>query len=215
MTRARTKPKARFALNDGLNLHSRARTRKRRMVRRKRDRALNQENTMMPSNSKIMRDMNAKTIQGIDEYFSKIKHITLDGTVYTVAELKALFQRNTNALNAAEAGHVKLKQLVKAQRESNAATMRVRRALRNYLLAQYGPEALHVLADFGFVRQRATPTVETKSLAVIKMLATRDARHTLGKRQRAKIKGELAAASSDVLAADNGTRLNGPTGSRT
>ena len=46
------------------------------------------------------------------------------------------------------------------------------------------------LADFGFtVRKRATQTAEQKAAAALKRKATREARHTMGSKQRLKLTG--------------------------
>jgi hypothetical protein len=50
------------------------------------------------------------------------------------------------------------------------------------------------LGDFGFQNPtRKAPSEATKAAAVAKRAATRGARHTMGKRQKAQIKGEVQA----------------------
>lgn len=69
-------------------------------------------------------------------------------------------------------------------------------AVRAALLAAF-KDQIEILADFGLV-PRAVPvlTPEEKQAAVAKAKATRAARHTMGKRQKAAITGVTAAAAS-------------------
>ncbi len=54
-----------------------------------------------------------------------------------------------------------------------------------------------VLGDFGFSSpKRQTPDEATKAAAVGKRAATRAARHTMGKRQKAGIKGAVSLATT-------------------
>jgi hypothetical protein len=54
---------------------------------------------------------------------------------------------------------------------------------------QFGNQA-DVLADFGLALPKARATkLETKVQAVVKGKATRQARHTMGKKQKASVKG--------------------------
>jgi hypothetical protein len=51
------------------------------------------------------------------------------------------------------------------------------------------------LGDFGIrIPTRQIPSEATKAVAVAKRAATRVARHTAGKRQKAKVKGVVSAA---------------------
>ena len=69
-------------------------------------------------------------------------------------------------------------------------------AVRAALLAAF-KDQVDILADFGLTA-RAVPvlTPEEKQAAVAKAKATRVARHTMGKKQRAAITGETAAAAA-------------------
>jgi hypothetical protein len=145
----------------------------------------------MIRNKQASKDANNKTVAAIDEHLAGLKNIILRGTPYTLAQLKAVFLTDNDAISATESAHAELKELVIKEKASNKATARVRAALRNYLLAQHGPEAVALLAAFGFSPRRTGPTAEGKALAVVKMRATRKARHTTGKRARLRIKGEV------------------------
>jgi hypothetical protein len=68
------------------------------------------------------------------------------------------------------------------------------RALRAFVINLFKGQT-NVLADFGItVIARQVPTVDTKAAAALKAKATRAARGTGGKRQKAKIKGAVPTA---------------------
>jgi len=72
----------------------------------------------------------------------------------------------------------------------------MRQDLRTYILGSYGTAALQMLQDFGFTPPKprgGKKTASTKAQAVVQAKATRVARHTMGKRQKAKIKGTAPA----------------------
>jgi hypothetical protein len=71
----------------------------------------------------------------------------------------------------------------------------VARGLKQYVMNTYGA-ASPVLADFGFnVPKRAALTVEQQTQAIAKRKATRKARNTLGKKQKAGIKGNVTGVN--------------------
>jgi hypothetical protein len=144
----------------------------------------------MKKNKQTVKENNSSIAHAIDEHFARIKSLMLAGDSYTPATLKAIFLANNDAIGAVESKQAELRQLLLAKEASDAKTSRVRRALKSYLLGLHGPEAVALLAEFGFAPARATPNLETRALAVQKMLATRKARHTMGRRQRERIKGE-------------------------
>jgi hypothetical protein len=58
-------------------------------------------------------------------------------------------------------------------------------------LGNYGKKAVEMLAGFGMSVPKSTgkKTVETKAKAIAQSQATREARHTMGKKQKKSIKG--------------------------
>jgi hypothetical protein len=74
--------------------------------------------------------------------------------------------------------------------KGNANLTALKMLVRNQLGGTAG-----VQGDFGFqTPTRQTPSEETKAAAVAKRKATRAARHTMGKRQKAKVKGQVQPA---------------------
>jgi hypothetical protein len=148
--------------------------------------------TTNPSKPTV-KDLDTKAIQGTDKHFASITSLTLAGAAFTPASLKAVFQADIDATNAAEAAHTQWMQLVAAQRATRASTHAVRKALKSYLLGTYGAAAVGILADFGFSAPKTAgkKTVAVKSVGLVKAAATRAARHTMGKTQKKSVKGAV------------------------
>jgi hypothetical protein len=65
--------------------------------------------------------------------------------------------------------------------------------LKQWAFAKFGASS-QAAKDMGFApRKVAKRTVETKQHAVQQSIATREARHTMGKKQRSRIKGVVVA----------------------
>ncbi len=145
------------------------------------------------------------TIQGKDqqvlEGISKsltMPILQLGATTYTPATLAAFIQSRVDLANAVVTTKAKWLATVKAYLDVNKQARIVLTDLRNVLIAAYGADSPR-LADFGFSPPRSvTLTAEQKAAAVEKRNATRKARKTAGKRQKAKIKGEPVTAQPAI-----------------
>jgi hypothetical protein len=142
-------------------------------------------------NKPTAKDLDAKAIQGTDKHLSSGTSLTLVGSAFTPASLKAVFQADIDAVNAADAARAHWRQEVAVQRTTRTNTRAVRKALKSYLLGTFGPAAVGVLGDFGFTPPKAPgkKTVAAKSQGLVKAAATRAARHTMGTRQKKAVKG--------------------------
>jgi hypothetical protein len=162
-------------------------------------------------NRPTQKDLDNKAMQGIDKHIPKNASLTLLGSAFTPEALKAVFQAEIDATNAAESARVQWMKVVADQRAIRTRTRPVRQALKQYLLSTYaGTDAVGVLQDFGFgvPRGAGKRTVAVKAQAVAKAAATRTARHTLGPKARKLIKGAVASpapgdASPSLVAASS------------
>jgi hypothetical protein len=137
-----------------------------------------------------------KTNQGVDKYFASITSLLIAGADITPAELKAIFQDDIDQTNALDAVEAQAKQQRAKQKAARKKATGTRQNLRTYLLGSYGTAALQMLQDFGFTAPKprgGRKTASTKAQAVVQAKATRVARHTMGKRQKAKIRGNAPA----------------------
>ena len=130
-------------------------------------------------------------IAGIKKDLATTKTLLLAGSSYTPTALIALIQSRITAINTAAAARANWLDAVKSLDALNTQVHEVEMGLKQYVLNAFGKTS-PLLADFGFSAPKVTPqTIETKSVAIQKRGATRDARHTMGKKQKAKIKGTL------------------------
>jgi hypothetical protein len=137
-----------------------------------------------------------QVLEGISKDLQGIPTIALGATTYTPDSLAAFIQDRIDLANAVGTTKATWLATVKAYSQMNAQAKIVLADLRNYLIASFGADSPK-LADFGFAPpRRAMLTPEQKAAIVLKRNATRKARKTRGKKQKAQIKGEPSSPSS-------------------
>jgi hypothetical protein len=123
------------------------------------------------------------------------KHIgapmVLDGARYTPDELTAMLAERAELSLAVVAAKAAWQEAIRRERENAERTKRVHAALRKALHVMFGKNDV-LLSDFGIQphKERRQLSSEEKLVVVAKIKATRAARHTMGKRQRERIKGD-------------------------
>jgi hypothetical protein len=133
----------------------------------------------------------AQIILGIKKDLQNVSSLPLAGTTYTMTALEQLIQSRIDAANAAVNARANWLHASATYNALNAQVTPVVRALRQYAINAFGQNS-PTLADFGFAPPKtATLTPEDKAKRVAKALATRKARGTLGKKQKAAIKGTV------------------------
>jgi hypothetical protein len=132
--------------------------------------------------------------------------LTFGNATYTTDTLVQLFQGLIAAMEALDAAQASAKDAMSALRDAHANVSPVLRAYRRYLIATHG-NAAQTLADYGLEPPKArTPlTSAAQATAVLKLLATRKARGTTGKKQKAAIKGTVETTTGHVPAAPTAT----------
>ena len=132
-------------------------------------------------------------IAGIGKHLAGVTSITLAGVPYPPPALAKLFQELVDAINAATAARTAAHDALVAERAKSKAVDPVLAALKSYLLSVYSDAA--TLADFGLTprKPRRARTQAEGAATAAKRRATRVARHTLGKRQKAAIHGAAAS----------------------
>jgi len=151
----------------------------------------------MPTpNRTVTQAHDQQIIDGINEDLQTMSTLPLGATTYTPGSLVAFIQSRIDAANAVNTTKASWLAAVKTYEAINAQAKVVVSDLRFLVMAAFGPMSPK-LADFGFSPPSlAVRTPEKKAAAAQKRRATRLARGTLGKRQRAKIKGSTAASKS-------------------
>jgi hypothetical protein len=135
-----------------------------------------------------------QAIGGVQKHFGGTPTIVLDGKPMAPGALVATFQAAIKGIDDAVTAEQAFHDTVAAQNAAIAAARAGLRALKKLVESQLG-SASAIFGDFGFpIPTRKTPTEATKAAAVAKREATRAARGTRGKRQKAGIKGQVPAA---------------------
>jgi hypothetical protein len=143
---------------------------------------------MSGTSKAVVHAVDRQIITALTTYFAASATFTLGGTVYKVSELTKLFQDRIDADNGADAQRAAWLVAVAEARGKAAAVATLLPLLRGAVVGTYGPES-KTAVDFGFVKKTSRMSAAVRAQAVEKSLATRKARGTLGKNQRAKIKG--------------------------
>jgi len=118
--------------------------------------------------------------------------LTFGGATYTTAALVQELQSLADALAAADAAKASWQDALKDADGVRAKVVPVMQAYRSWLVATNG-NAPSTLADYGLTpRKSATPlTSEQKVARAKKAEATREARGTMGKKQKKSVKGKV------------------------
>jgi hypothetical protein len=127
-----------------------------------------------------------------------VNSFTLGGATYTMIDLTKLIQGDLDAMDATAQARAATSTKVQLERNAHAKVNPVLRLLKNYVIAMFGDtqDASSALADFDYTpRKSSKKTLVVKVEAAGKTKATRSARQTLGKKQKAKIKGTVPAVA--------------------
>jgi hypothetical protein len=151
---------------------------------------------MKPTNKSIRSNRNRQAIAGVRKHYASTASMVLDGISYAPADIEKALQGSIDAADATTAATAVFHKTVDAERTANATADTVYAGLKAFVTTQFkaAPDAL---ADFGFtLPSRQIPDAATLATAVEKRKATRTARHTMGKRQKAKVTGATATATT-------------------
>ena len=136
-------------------------------------------------------DRDRKFVAALAEHFTGSAVLTLGGVSYKVKDMQRMLQDHVDAQDAADALRAKWQTATSVARVKAAKVVGLLPALRAHLLSAYGGSS-QIVADFSFTPKPRTTTVAAQAAGVAKRLATRKARGTMGKKQKAKITGVVA-----------------------
>jgi hypothetical protein len=149
----------------------------------------------MITNRSTTQAHDGQVIVGIKKDLQNVPNLPLAGSTYTMAALELLIQSRIDQANKVDAAKASWLEATAAYKALNTQVTQVVRALRQYVINAFG-QSSPVLADFGFSSpKRATLTPEEKVARALKAAATRKARGTASKKQKAKIKGTVATTA--------------------
>jgi hypothetical protein len=137
-----------------------------------------------------------KLIDGLTKHASSLASLTIAGTPYSTTAFIAALEARIAAAKTTLATRATWQSAVKAELDERAKTKTLVSGLRQTLQLVFAG-SIDTLADFGLrPRKPRTPlTPEQKAAAVAKATATRAARHTMGTKQKAKVRGAVPATA--------------------
>jgi hypothetical protein len=148
----------------------------------------------MKINRTTLRDRCHQANTGIDLHLATLTSIPVLGSDKTPADIKTALQASIDAAGTTQNARGAWLNAVQTERALRSSNLELLSALKSFVILKFGKNDEPVLADFGFTTPRPAPkTVETKAAAVAKAQATRKARHTMGSRQKKKVKGTVLA----------------------
>lgn len=134
-----------------------------------------------PSNANVV-DTCSQRLNALHTHVPAKTSVKINGTSMSLASVVGVYQSSIDNRAAVSTKRNELKMAMKARTEVEATRRATDRALKAWVITQFGADSKEAL-DFGFAPSRVTPkTAETKALAVQKGRATRKARHPLGKK---------------------------------
>jgi hypothetical protein len=149
------------------------------------------EETMSRTNKTTRSDRNRKAIAGVKKHYANAPSIVVNGVSYKPSDVERVLQDSIDAADATSSTATAFHKAVEAEKAANVKGDVLYRGLRTYLITQFrtNPETLD---DFGItLTQKQVPDAKKVATAVEKRAATRKARSTMGKRQKAAIKGQM------------------------
>ncbi len=138
-------------------------------------------------------------IRALKEHTSPRETVPVGGTRYTTKQVAAVYQRNLDRREALKKARAHLDVALAATRESDDEVAKFEVPMKSWALNNFGA-AHNATIELGFSPPKQTPRApEDVALAVRRAAATREARGTMGKKQRLKIKGmvEVAVATPE------------------
>lgn len=134
-----------------------------------------------------------KMAAGIKKYLSNVPSLSVAGQDMTPAQLAQLFDERAASTQAVQAATAARTTAVKANRDNRAKTASVVSAFVNIVRGMFSTSP-STLAEFGLTpRKVSQKSTTTKKVAVLKALATRAARHTMGKDQKEVVQSWVRA----------------------
>jgi hypothetical protein len=140
-----------------------------------------------------------KLIDGLNKHSSTFSSLVIGGQSYTTAAIIGLLQGRIATANAVTTTHATWEAAVLADQDERTKTKQFVSGLRQALKVAFAG-SVEQLTDFGLKGPKAKPprTPEQKAAAAAKAKATRAARHTMGPKQKAAIKGTVPATAPEA-----------------
>jgi hypothetical protein len=152
--------------------------------------------TKNTANVVVQQDADQKLIDGLKKHSQTLPSLMIAGSSHPTAAIIAVLQTRIDARNASVLSRATWQTDVKADHDERVKTQAFVSGLRQSLQVAFAG-SIDGLADFGLKpRKSRTPrTPEEKAAATAKAKATRALRHTMGSKQKAKVKAAAPQAA--------------------
>jgi hypothetical protein len=154
-------------------------------------------------NNAYVVSLSSTRIAGIKKYITNGKtEIPVAGQVMKPADVIKVFQASLDTRAFVKTKKAELKAALKERDDAEVARVATDDALKGWVTNRFGVDSTEA-HEIGYAPKKvAEKSVETKATAIVRGKATREARHTLGPKQKAKIKGTtvVLTASADPTA---------------
>ena len=131
-------------------------------------------------------------IDGLNKHATLMTSILIDGVAQKTADVIATLQKLVDSSSSVETTNAAWRAAVAADKAAGTGQKAFVSNVRKAVRVAFGNQ-MNALADFGLAPQKArTPlTPQQKAASAAKAKATREARHTMGAKQKASIKGDV------------------------
>ena len=147
------------------------------------------------NNAKVVTTCNQR-LAALAKYVKTKTQMTVVGQPMKLSDLTAIYQAALDTRSTLLESHTAYEQALKARNGAETTRLATDKGLKAWVITTFGAGSAQA-SDFGFSPATVkAKSAETKALAVKKVLATRKARMTLGKRQKASIKGTVEAPTA-------------------
>jgi hypothetical protein len=135
---------------------------------------------------------NQNLIGGLQKHQDTLPSLVIDGTSYKTADIITTLQGIVNSAAAVVSSRATWQTAVQADKQGRAKNQTFVSGLKQALHVAFG-NSIDTLAEFGLTQRKTrTPrTPQQKAASTAKSMATRAARHTMGSKQKAAIKGSV------------------------
>jgi hypothetical protein len=155
---------------------------------------------MSTKNRTLIQFEDQSIISGLQKNTQKMPSLFIHGTPMPVADIVATVQKRVDSADHVTLAEANWHQAVQADNDLREETRAFMRSLRQALQIAFA-NSTDTLAEYGLKPRRTrTRTPEQQVAAAAKAKATRAARHTMGSKQKAQIKGTVEVPATSTPA---------------
>jgi hypothetical protein len=136
---------------------------------------------------------------GTKKYLANVSSLSVAGVNMTPAQIAQLFDDRVASTESVQAASAARSAAIKANRDKRAQTASKVKTYTSIVQGMFA-ESPDTLAVFGLAPHKVPEkSAATKTVAALKSKATRKARHTMGKNQKANVKGTVPASDIAII----------------